>query len=147
MRPHLYNSHQQYPSELSSRPSSVQNYYSDAGFACTISQFCHDLKTLDHWTTISGMKFHKSKCWIVHLGWSNTRHKYKLGKRWLKVSVTEKDLRVLVGAKLNMNQQCALAAKRSDQNQYNQPVKRGHHPDKFTISALSVLCAVLGPRV
>lgn len=54
---------------------------------------------------IGGMKFSKSKCRILHLGWSNTGHQYKLGER---------DLRVLVHTKPNMSQQCALAAKRTN---------------------------------
>lgn len=28
---------------------------------------------------IHRMRFKKLKCWILHLGWSNTRDEYKLG--------------------------------------------------------------------
>lgn len=41
------------------------------------------------------MRFIKYKCWIVHPGWRNTEHKYKLGEERLESS---KDLGVLVGS-------------------------------------------------
>jgi len=65
----------------------------DAAVECTISKFADDSKLggasdsleaqrdlgrLEHWAMISGMKFNKLKCWILHLGWSNAGHKYEL---------------------------------------------------------------------
>ncbi|KAK4810481.1 hypothetical protein QYF61_004261 [Mycteria americana] len=99
----------------------------DAGVECTLSKFAEDTKLggaadclegqealqrnldrLEHWAIINGMKFNKTKCRVLHLGWSNAGHKYKLGE-----DPAERDLGVLVDSRLNRSQQCALAAKRA----------------------------------
>jgi len=80
---------------------------------------------------ITGMKFNKSKCHILHLGWSNAGHKYKLGEEWLESSPAESGLGVLVGSRLNRSQQCALEASKPHpgvhQTQHNQTVPRSDH--------------------
>ncbi|KAK4829282.1 hypothetical protein QYF61_002674 [Mycteria americana] len=47
-------------------------------------------------------------------GRSNAGRKYRLGEEWLESSPTERDLGVLVDSRLNMSQECALAAKRAN---------------------------------
>ncbi|KAK4831886.1 hypothetical protein QYF61_020033 [Mycteria americana] len=89
----------------------------DNGTECTFNKFVddtnlggRDLNRLEKCADRDLMKFHKGKCQVLHLGRNNIRH--QLVANWLRISLAEKALEVLVN-KLTLSQQCALAAKKS----------------------------------
>ena len=83
------------------------------GLADTLEGYTAIQQDLDRlrWKERNLTRFNKVKCRALHPRRKNCMHQYRLGTDLLERSSAKKDLRVLVGSRLAMRQQCVLVAK------------------------------------
>ena len=61
---------------------------------------------------MNNMKLNKAQCKVLQLGLGNLKHKYRLGRGWMKNSPMDMDLGIPVDEKLGTSQQCTLPAQK-----------------------------------
>ncbi|TRZ26216.1 hypothetical protein HGM15179_000828 [Zosterops borbonicus] len=73
-----------------------------------------ELDRVERWVHVNLMEFNNARCKILHMGWGNPKHEYRLDGEWIESSLEEKDLGALSDKKLSMTRQCSFAAPRAN---------------------------------
>ena len=112
-----------------------------------------DLDRLQGWADETTMGFNTDKCKVMHLGRKNQQHTYRLGNSFLVSAEAEKDLGVIIDAKMNMGRQCGDAVRKANctylvmhPQMHLKQIQGGDPPTLYDIgqAAVGVLCPVLG---
>lgn len=65
------------------------------------------------WTCMNLLKFHKTKCNVLHMGWGNPKDKCRLAREYFESSSERERFGILVDEKLNMTSNVHLQPKKS----------------------------------
>ena len=88
--------------------------WGDVGMLKGRNRLQSDLDRLQGWADENRMGFNTDKCKVMHLGRKNQHHTYRLGNSLLVSAEAEKDLGVIIDAKMNMGRQCGDAVRKAN---------------------------------